>query len=482
MPSAARRLVVVLLIAIAYAHASSVAAAQVALPPALASLHEFRGRVDYTARRDGSTAAIDGSLVVTPDGWTLDERTPTYDLRAGEAGARITFANGTDAAVADLFDSDVLSNAWAALLGELATGPVAASGQAAMWNSGSLRVFLDPAAAQIIGLREAGIDDVAYSLDDWWTVGPLEVPHRILRLRGGVPEASYSVTDYRIAASVDAAPRAAQPYAPSLHRPTSGVVDLFAAVPPIDVGWAQRAATIAFTLLVLALGIVAWSRRDAWIAAWCTRIARDPRGWRTTGISIFVEPDGTLFVDGSRYRIGAAFYGRAALVQRSALFIRVTSPAVPHAVVLPRRFTKTELGVRPHAERRTTAGFTLIETMVASALFAAIVLLAVYPAIAAVARADAMASERARAAIVAANALSDEETASAYGGVAFGTTTTTADGLVLSVSVSPGSVKDESDLDVVVTDPDGHVLAHVVSWLGIAVVAPPGSGGGPPQP
>jgi len=162
--------------------------------------------------------------------------------------------------------------------------------------------------------------------------------------------------------------------------------------------------------------------------------------------------------------------------------VRVSSPAVPHVVILPRKFTRIELGVAARGSRKHAPGFTLIETMVATALFAGVVLLAVYPAIAAVARADAVARERAEAVVLASNALADEEAVSAYDtSGSFGKTTTSVDGLTTTVTVSPGTIRDESDLDVVVTDSTGDVLAHVVSWLGVAVGAPPSSGGGPPQ-
>jgi len=128
------------------------------------------------------------------------------------------------------------------------------------------------------------------------------------------------------------------------------------------------------------------------------------------------------------------------------------------------------------------AGFTLVETIVATALFAAIVLLVVCPSIAAVAHADAMAGERSEAVIIASNALADEEAASEYGaGASVGDATTTIDGLTLTVTVSPGTIRDESDLDIVVNDSGGNVLVHVVSWLGVPIDAPPNSGGAPPQ-
>lgn len=480
MPSTARLLATALL-AIAYACGAPGAGAELPLPPPLASMHEFRGKVDYIVRRDGSGIAVDGTLVVGANGWSLDERTKTFDLQADQTSARLRASTGTDAAVADLIDSDIISNVWAPLLGTLADSSVGAGTGTGMWDAGALHVFLDPSGAQVIGLRENGPDDVAYTLDDWWPVGSLEVPHRILRLRGGLPTASYSITDYAVIPYANAAPRAAQPFVPAMPQLSGGPAGVFGAAPPVDIGFAQRAAAIAFSLLVLALGLVAWTRRDALIVAWCARAARDPRGWRTAGVSIFVEPDGTLSLDGSRYRVGAAFYNRAVLVQRSALFIRITTPAVPHAVVLPRRFTKVELGLRPSGGRTTVAGFTLIETMVATALFAAVILLAVYPAIAAVAHADSIAAQRTRAAVIASNALSDEEIASAYGGVSPGSTTTSVDGLVVTVTISPGTIRDESDLDVVVADENGHALAHVVSWLGVGVTAPPGSNGGPPR-
>lgn len=466
---------------IAYADGTAVDAAQLPLPPILASMHEFRGRVEYTARRDGSSVIVTGAVDIGTQGWSLDERTQTFDLRANPSSSQLASANGTGAAVPDLINSDVLSNAWAPLLGTVSTSSISESAQPGMWDAGALHVFLDPGDAQVIGFRESGADDVAYTLDDWWTVGVLEVPHRILRLRSGVPVASYTLTDYRVTPYVDSQPQAARPFVPAKLPSQAGRLTLLDFGPPIDTGAGERAAAIAFALLVLALGVVAWTRRDALMTYWCARIARDPRGWRTAGISVFVEPDGTLVVDRSRYRVGAAFFNRAALVQRSALFIRVTSPAVPHAVILPRRFTAVELGVRAGKARRTVAGFTLIETMLATALFAAIILLAVYPSIGAVARADAMAAERAQAAMLASNALADEEAANAYGAVSLGSSTSSIDGLTLTVSVSPGTVRYENDLDISVADQNGVTVAHVVSWLGVAVTAPPGSAGGPPQ-
>ena len=457
------------------------AASQSYMPPVLTSMHDFRGRIDYVAKRDGDSAVVDGTLIVDDQGWILDERARSFDLHANPKSASVRQSAGDPITVDDLFGSDALSNAWAPLLGESATSAVGKTDSPALWDSGDLRVFLDPAGSQVIGFRETR-DDVAYTLDDWWAVGPLEVPHRILRLRRGEPSASYTVSDYVVQPAVVGLGRGAAPTVGLALPARSSRLLNFDDVPDFDVTWAQRAAAIAFSLLVLALGIVAWSRRDALIGALCVRMSRDPRGWRTAGISVFVEPDGVMTVDGSRYRVGAHFYNRAALVQRSVLFVRVSSPAVPHIVILPRKFTRVELGLAVRAPRKHAPGFTLVETMVATALFAGVVLLAVFPAIAAVARADSIASKRAEAVVLASNALADEEAVSAYDtSGSFGKTTTSVDGLTTTVTVSPGTIRDESDLDVVVTDDTGDVLAHVVSWLGVAVRPPSSSSGGPPQ-
>jgi len=451
------------------------------MPPALASMRDFRGRIDYTVKRDDQQVIVDGTLIVDDKGWILDERTRSFDLHADPKAASLRPVGGDSVVVDDLFDSDALSNAWAPLLGESASSSVARTDSPSLWDDGDLRIFLDPAGSQLIGFRETR-EDVAYTLDDWWAVGPLDVPHRILRLRGGEPSASYTVSNYVVRPAVEGqghAMKASGALIPTLAASRAIGLDDW---PPVDVAWPQRVAAIAFALLVLALGIVAWWRRDALIEALCERMARDPRGWRTAGVTVFVEPDGTMMLDGSKYRVGPHFYNRAALIQRSILFVRVIAPAVPFVVILPRKFTRVELGIRSRATRRPATGFTLIETMLATSLFAGIVLLAVYPSIAAVARADAIASERAEAVVLASNALADQETASAYvTSPSYGTTTTSDGGLTVTVNVSAGTIRDESDLDIAVTDSSGDVLAHVVTWIGAGVGAPPDSNGGPPS-
>jgi hypothetical protein len=226
------------------------------------------------------------------------------------------------------------------------------------------------------------------------------------------------------------------------------------------------------TLLAAVIFGIAWTRRDGMIAALCRRLARDPRGWRRAGISVFIGPDGVLHFDGNRYRVGPHFYQRAALVQCSLLFIRVSAPAVPKIVILSRRFRPVDLGIRS-APRRSTAGFTLIEAIIATALFSAILVLGIYPALVSLARADGMAEQRQLAAQVATNALADEEAAFAYSaGARRGATSSSVDGLTVTVSVEPGFTRFVDDLDITVTDAAGDTLAHVASALGPAVRPP----------
>src|SRR5215472_2856721 len=59
------------------------------LPPALSGAHAFRGRIDYTARRDDGSADVAGALIVRNGSWSLDERSTGYELRAGPDGAEV---------------------------------------------------------------------------------------------------------------------------------------------------------------------------------------------------------------------------------------------------------------------------------------------------------------------------------------------------------------------------------------------------------
>jgi hypothetical protein len=453
-----------------------------ALPPAIMAMRSFRGRIDYVVRRDGTTGgSVSGTLVIRDDSWQLDERTPGYELRA-DAGSAAMVAGGDPIQVDDLLNADPLANAWAAVFGMAATQPVAQGPADRVWVIGDVRFFLDPSGARVSAFAEAEGAQVAYTLDAWSSAGSLIVPGRILRLRNGVPDAAFSVSGYRVtpAFAPAAVPKTDAFYAPD--RVVGSHPNRFV-VAPVDVriDWLASCAAALACLLVGALAAVAWSRRDALLLALCKRMARDPRGWGRAGVSIYVEADGLMVFDGMRYRVGPHFYARAALVQQSALFLRVSAPAVSTVVILPRKFRPIDLGIRPSGRRTPAAGFTLVETLVATALFAAVVLLVVYPAIVAVARSNDLAAQHLEAAVVAADALGDEESVAEYdGGAPLGTTTTAVDGMTLTVTVSPGTIPDERDLDVKVTTAGGTELAHVASWLGVAVKSPPNSSGGPP--
>src|SRR5207253_1503032 len=110
-------------------------------------------------------------------------------------------------------------------------------------------------------------------------------------------------------------------------------------------------------------------------------------------------------------------------------------------------------------------------------LFAAVILLGVYPALIAAARADALARDRAAALVIATNAVADEQAADAYGRrLPDGVAVTRVDGFTLTVTVTPAAPRFMSDLDVQVADAGGRVLAHVVSFLGPPVLPPRQSG------
>jgi type II secretory pathway pseudopilin PulG len=467
-------------------HAAALAATATpdrTLPPALAELRGFRGRIDYAAQRDGVAGApnVVGTLIVRNGGWTLEERTNRYDLRAGSNGSSLD-ADGSSVIVDDILNADPLSNAWATAAGAIATQPIDSSATDTTWTIAGLRVFVDATGSRLIGISDGGSsDNVAFVLDEWSKSGALSVPGRILRLRGGVPDATFAITQYRVALA------APEKGGPSLNIPVTTLPQtqrrtiLLAGPAYAFSEWAERSAAALACLLLLCAFAAVWMHRDVLIWALCKRLARDPRGWRRAGTTLFVEPDGALMFDGMKYRVGPHFYNRAALVQCSALFIRVSAPAVPRAVVLPRKFRPVDLGITRTVKSAGVRGFTLIETLLATSLFAAIVLFGIYPALVAVARADAIAAERSRAVVLTANALADEEAINEYdGGAPQGTATTTTDGLTLTVTVAPGAMRAVSDLDIRVVNADGTVLAHIVSWLGAPVKSPPNSSGGPP--
>jgi type II secretory pathway pseudopilin PulG len=461
------------------------AAADPVMPPALASLHAFRGRIDYVVRMDGapSSQTVSGTLVVGTS-WSLQERAASYVLDAAPSAASIK--SGDDAAqIDDVLSCDPLENAWAAALGRAATGVLSPSASSpSVWSGADgIRFYVDPTGWRLIGIGDdAGRGATDFVFDDWTHAAGIDLPRHILRLRSGSPDAAFTVLRY----AVIAAPPGMAVSGPAMAAAAPAVRSdldrlLLGQSTPPGLPIALELCALVCVLLVGGF-LMLWARRDALILNVCRRMAADPRGWRRAGTSIFVGPDGALLMDGLKYRVGPHFYNRAALVQTSILFVRVSAPGVPCCVILPRKFRPVDLGIAQRKQRRAAAGFTLIETIVATTLFAAVLLLGIYPALAALSRADALAQRRAMAVVIASNALADEQAANDYdAGAPQGQSVSQVDDLTLTISVTPTAVRGTSDLTISVTDAGGDELAAVATLLGPPVKAPPDSGGGPPS-
>jgi type II secretory pathway pseudopilin PulG len=433
------------------------------------ALADVRGRIAYVGQRDGAenSPAVSGTLVLDGSNWHLDERSGSYALHLDGFGSAIT-QDGKMYAVDDVFETEMLANAWAAVLGSMSALSLARSGSDGSWSADSgVRAYLAADGAKIVGIVDAqGRDGMSFAMDDWTAVGPFQAPRKILRLRGGVPEASYSISHYSFAPFIDAPHGQGHATAMSIGTLDDQRRVLLNSFTPIRLASEILAL---FGLLAAGLCAVIWFRRDAFVAAACRLAAKDPRGWRRAGVSLFVEPDGALTVDGLRYRVGPHFYGRAVLVQQSALFLRVSCPAVPRAAIVARRFRAPA--------RRSAAGFSLVEAIVATVMFATVVPLGVYPAMIALSHAQQVAQQKTLAVQIASNALADEEAAYAYAaGAPSGTTTNTIDGLTLKVTVNPGFARYLDDLEINVSDADGNELARVTSALGPQVALPPSPG------
>jgi hypothetical protein len=452
-------------------------------PPALAELRDFRGTIQYVARRDGALGTQDvvGSLVIDNGRFSFNERSARYALHADLNGASAV-VDGEPAAVGDIFEAEPLANAWAAAAGLIATERFSPARGTSVWiSSAGMRLYLDPTGARLEGMNDgSGRNHLGFVFADWSQFGPIAAPQRILSLRDGVPNAAFSISHYVVDPASRAGTSGRAPFQEiaRLSQSLGGTTR----IAPWETSSAQPVALqlgLLGAMLLLSAFAVAWTRRDALLLALCRTLARDPRGWRRAGVSIFVGPDGALTFDGIRYRVGPHFFNRVALVQVSVLFLRVSAPGVPRIVILPRRFRPIDLGIRI---KRTSAGLTLIETIVATAFFTSLIMLAIYPALLALSSADQRAQRRDEASSIALDALSDQQAASAYGvQPATGTTMTTIDGLSLTVTLTPAGLHNVDDLDIMVADASGNALAHVVGMIGPPVAPPPHSGGGPPR-
>lgn len=450
--------------------------------PVLDQAHAFRGRITYTARNaaDASAPSVSGQLVVDQSGWVLEERAASGIARAGTRGASVDSA-GVHVGVDDPLAAGSIANAWAIAVGTLATEPVASVEGDGVWKTARLRLYLNDARDSVVGMADAaGVGDVSFSFDDWTDVSGMLLPRRIMRLRGGVSEAAFSVSGYTVLRAIPTG----LPPAPTRHAIVDGSLGWTAGQAPIRLAVVQfpwRLFLAAFGSLMLALIAVAWTRRDALLQRLCRWVEDDPRGWATRGVSVFVSPEGRLVFHGSEYRVGPQFYNRQAVVQSSPLFLRIGSRDVPRSVIVARKFRPLAASARrraasaPAPHTRSAHGFSLIETLVAVAVFAAVVVGAVFPTLIVMARGDAIAATQEDAVRIAANALGDQEAASAYGAVTDGTVTSLIGQLTLTVTVKPSAsgAAVASDIVVTVTDQSGRTLARAISTVGPAVPVPP---------
>ena len=454
--------------------------------PVLDDARAFRGRIQYVAHRTDSLPAprIEGSLTITSASWRLVETTTATAATASSQGATLR-GGGYSTIVDDPLSSGAIVNAWAVALGALTTTPGSwASEPAAIWKTAGLQIYLSATRDRFAGLADSA-GNVSFAFDEWHDVGGLRLPGRVMRLRDGAPEASYSIQEYSVLRSPAFASLAAvpQPKPPEV----SGSAGAVAAQPPIElqgIEFPMRLIASCFGILLLAVFLVAWTRRETLLEELRRRIEADPRGWQSRGVSVFVSADGRLWFEGADYAVGPQFYGRRAVVQTSPLFLRIGARDVPRAIIVARKFRISALRAANRARARS-AGLSLIENIVAIGLFTAIVVGAVYPTLVVMASGDRIARAHDDAVQIAANALTDEEVASAYGAVTDGAVTSHEGAMTVVVTIGPSQsgVAGAHDVDVAVTGPAGSVLAHVVSTLGPGVPAPPPPGHTPnPSP
>jgi type II secretory pathway pseudopilin PulG len=437
----------------------------------------FRGRITYVAHRTDAlpTPQIAGTLLIGNALWSVDEISPSAVATASRSGGTLR-GGGFNTSVDDPLAAGAIANAWALAMGTLsANPPVRTPAADAIWQSADLRFYLSDTGDVVQGLADtAGTRDVSFAFDDWVDIDGVQLPQRVMRLRDGVPEASYAVQAYTVLRSPILAPAAQR--AKALPDGAGGD-GLLAPQPPIEIphpDFPWQLVSSVFGLLLLGVVVVAWTRRDAFVEALRARVETDPRGWQARGVSVFVTSEGRMWFDGAEYLVGPQFFGRRAVVQSSPLFLRIGAREVPRAVVVARKFRIPALR-SAEINRSRSAGLSLIENIIAIGLFSIVVVGAVYPTLAVMANGDRIARTQSDAVRLAANALNDEEIASAYGVVTEGTARAQSGTLTVVVTVGPSQtgVSDAHDIDVAVQDANGRTLAHVISTVGPAVQAPP---------
>jgi len=447
----------------------------VPLPAAVAGVVSFHGHIRYQAHpTDDPRATITGALVVNSDAWSLEERSAHTDVFASSEQSWIRSGSQT-VVFDDPLDVDAIANSWAVLLATNAgERPIRDAGGTSWTTSAGARIYLDAGQTDVIGAVDTRFDaGSSFAYDQWITVNGVRLPQSIVRMRDGVTVASFVIDSYDVGWDTSGRKTVAQD--------VSAQRDSQATPTRVAEAAAQHSAWTSFGILVvglmIALGLVAWARRDALIDHLSRRLANDPRAWRHEGVNVFVSPEGVLFFEGRPYRVGAAFYNRTALMQSSPLFIRVSAPGASRVVVLAR---KSPLPTRPIVARRSSTGFTLIEALAASAVFATVVVAAVFPTLVVLAHADRLAAQRELALQIATNALADEQDALAYGlTIKDESKVTMVDGMKVTESLTPAGVAGLHSLAVEVAGASGQTLARVVTEIGPPVPTP---GGPSPSP
>jgi hypothetical protein len=416
---------------------------------------------------------IAGSLTVASNGWALDETRGCCRLHASNHESWLRTHELT-LSFDDPLRVDSLVNSWAVVLAMAPQAQLQPDRIGSSWTSSmGLRVYLDTSGTHILGAADTQ-GGIAFSYGDWIQAGALDLPRSIVRLRAGTPDGSFVIDDYTMQWSP--APAAAPQTAAVVAEPAPVLARAQPAVQASSRG--MRLFDIMLVLAACASLVALWLRRDALIERVGRRLAQDPRAWRHAGVSIFVSPEGVLTFQGCRYRVGPLFFNRPVVVQTSPLFLKVSAPGEARTVIVARKFAAPV----PFAPR-ARAGFTLIESVTATALFATVIVAAVFPTLVVLAHADRIAARHEAALRIAANALTDEEAALAYlplgSAVSDETKVALVDGMTVSERVAPTTVAALHTLTIDVSDAGGEDLARLVTVVG-PPVPPPAAPGSPP--
>lgn len=450
-------------------------AADPGYPSVLAHLASFHGQLTYRAHRvEAPEDGVAGTLRVEPGAWALDETQNCCHLHASDRGSWLR-SNDLTLSFDDPLRVDTLVNSWAVLLGIANATHLQRDRNGTSWTSSSgLRIYLDATGTQVLGIADTR-GGIAFSYSDWTDDSGLSLPRSIVRLRAGTPDASFIVDDYQAQWSVPSVPAFAA--APDVRaQPAEQVAQQQA---PANVSWGVGLWNIMAAFALCAVLIALWMRRDALMERVGAKLAHDPNAWQPAATNLSVSAEGMLSFEGCSYRVGPVFFNRAVVVQTSPLFIRVSAPGESRVLVMARKF-RAPAALR----RRAPAGFTLVESLTACAVFAVVIVAAVFPALVVLAHADRIAAHHEVALRIAANALTDEEAALAYAppdsSIVDDAKSVAVDGMTLSERLAPSGTAGLHTLTIDVSDSTGKSLARLVTIVGPPVPPPAASSSPPP--